>query len=73
MLHMKHINDNFKNLANNQKTDIREDAKEWYLTYFMLQNTVKQDCMLKMDLQNDFMTGDNRYPKTWQATLHLLD
>lgn len=26
-----------------------------------------------MDLQNDFMTGDNHYPKTRQVTLHLLD
>jgi hypothetical protein len=28
---------------------------------------------LKVDLQNDFTTGDNRYPKNPQQTLHLLD
>jgi hypothetical protein len=26
-----------------------------------------------VDLQNDFTTGDNRYPKNRQQTLHLLD
>jgi hypothetical protein len=28
---------------------------------------------LKVDLQNDFTTGDNRHPKNRQKTLHLLD
>jgi hypothetical protein len=28
---------------------------------------------LKVDLQKDFTTGDNRYPKDHQQTLHLLD
>jgi hypothetical protein len=28
---------------------------------------------LKVDLQNDFTTGDNQYPKNHQQTLHLLD
>jgi hypothetical protein len=28
---------------------------------------------LKVDLQNDFTTGDNHYPKNRQHTLHLLD
>ena len=27
----------------------------------------------KVDLQNDITTGDNRYPKNRQQTLHLLD
>jgi hypothetical protein len=26
-----------------------------------------------VDLKNDFTTGDNRYPKNCQQTLHLLD
>jgi hypothetical protein len=26
-----------------------------------------------VDLQNDFTTGDNRYPKNRQQKLHLLD
>jgi hypothetical protein len=26
-----------------------------------------------VDLQNDFTTGDNRYPKNRQQTLHLLE
>jgi hypothetical protein len=28
---------------------------------------------LKVDLQNDFTTGENNYPKNRQQTLHLLD
>jgi hypothetical protein len=28
---------------------------------------------IKVDLRNDFTTGDNRYPKNCQQTLHLLD
>jgi hypothetical protein len=28
---------------------------------------------LKVDLQNDFTTGDNRYPKNLQQTLNMLD
>ena len=33
----------------------------------------KQHANLKMDLQNDFTTGDNQYPRNRQQTLHLLD
>ena len=29
--------------------------------------------MLKTYLHNDFTTGDDRYPKNNQATLHLLE
>jgi hypothetical protein len=65
-------NDNFENLADDQKNDVREDAKERHLAYCMLQNSGKQHGTLKMDLQNDFTMGDNHYPKTQQATLHLL-
>jgi hypothetical protein len=32
---------NFDNLTNIQKDEVREDAKEWYLTYCMLQNSGK--------------------------------
>jgi hypothetical protein len=32
-----------------------------------------QNGNLKVDLQNDFTTADNRYPKNRQQTLHLLD
>ena len=32
-----------------------------------------QHAKLKTDLQNDFATGNNYYPKARQQTLHLLD
>jgi hypothetical protein len=32
-----------------------------------------QHVNIKVDLQNDFTTGDNHYPKNRQQTLHLLD
>ena len=51
----------------------REDAKECYLSYAFLRQSGTQHRNLKLDLQNDFTTGDNRYPKNHQQTLHLLD
>jgi hypothetical protein len=38
-----------------------------------LRQSGPQHGKLKTDLQNDFTTGDNHYPKTRQQTLHLLD
>jgi hypothetical protein len=32
---------NFDNLTDIQKDEVREDAKEWYLSYCMLQNSGK--------------------------------
>ena len=51
----------------------REDAKERYLSYAFLWQSGTQHGNLKVDLQNYFTTGDNRYPKNLQHTLHLLD
>jgi hypothetical protein len=52
---------------------VRDDAKERYVLYAFLQQSGIQHGNLKVDLQNDFTTGDNRYPKNSQQTLHLLD
>ena len=38
-----------------------------------LRQSSKHPNKLKTDLQNDFTTGDARYPKIFQATLHFLD
>jgi hypothetical protein len=51
----------------------REKAEERYLSYVFLRQSGKQHHKLKVDLQNDFTTGDDRYPKNRQQTLHLLD
>jgi hypothetical protein len=52
---------------------VRDDAEERYISYAFLCQSGTQHRNLKVDLQNDFTTGDNRYPKTRQHTLHLLD
>ena len=63
----------FDTLSDDQKLAVREDAEERYLAYAFLKQSGKQHATLKTDLQNDFTTGDNRYPKNRQQTLHLLD
>jgi hypothetical protein len=52
---------------------LRDDAEERYVSYAFLRQSGTQHSNLKVDLQNDFTTGDNRYPKNRQQTLHLLD
>jgi hypothetical protein len=56
-----------------QQKATREKAEERYLSYVFLRQSGKQHNKLKVDLQNDFTTGDDRYPKNRQSTLHLLD
>jgi hypothetical protein len=52
---------------------VRDDAEERYVSYAFLRQSGTQHGNLKVDLQNDFTTDDNRYPKNLQQTLHLLD
>jgi hypothetical protein len=59
--------------AAEQQQAIREDAEERYISYAFLRQSGLHHGNLKVDLQNDFTTGDNRYPKNRQQTLHLLD
>jgi hypothetical protein len=63
----------FASLTNAQQELVRKDAEERYLSYVFLRQSGPQHAKLKVDLQNDFTTGDNHYPKTRQQTLHLLD
>jgi hypothetical protein len=63
----------FENMTDEQQKDTRAKAEERYLSYVFLRQSGKQHNKLKVDLQNDFTTGDDRYPKNRQATLHLLD
>jgi hypothetical protein len=63
----------FAAMTPNQQADTRVKAEERYLSYVFLRQSGKQHNKLKVDLQNDFTTGDDRYPKNRQATLHLLD
>jgi hypothetical protein len=52
---------------------VRDDAEEQYVSYAFLRQSRIKHGNLKVDLQNDFTTGDNHYPKNLQQTLHLLD
>ena len=63
----------FSTLTEAEQTVTCEDAKERYLSYAFMRQSGTQHGNLKVDLQNDFTTGDNRYPKNLQQTLHLLD
>ena len=64
---------NFSALTEAEQLVIREDAGEHYLYYAFLRQSGTQHGNIKLDLQNDFTTGDNRYPKNCQHTLHFLD
>jgi hypothetical protein len=63
----------FDELNEDEQKDVRENAKEQYHSYVFLRQSGKQHAELKTDLQNDSTTGDDRYPKNRQSTLHLLD
>jgi hypothetical protein len=52
---------------------VQDDAEERYVSYAFLRQSGNQHDNLKVDLQNDFTTGDNRYPRNRHQTLHLLD
>jgi hypothetical protein len=63
----------FTALSAEQKQAVHKDAEERYISYAFLHQSRAQHGNLKVDLRNDFTTGSNRYPKTHQQTLHLLD
>jgi hypothetical protein len=63
----------FADLGVMEQRVVRDDAEERYVSYAFLRQSGNQHGNLKVDLQNDFTTGDNRYPKNRQQTLHLLD
>jgi hypothetical protein len=63
----------FEGLGVMEQKLVRDDVEERYVSYAFLWQSGIQLGNLKVDLQNDFTTGDNRYPKNRQHTLHLLD
>jgi len=63
----------YETLTEPQKIAVREDAEERYISYVFLRQSGAQHGNLKMDLKDGFTTGDNKFPKTRQQTLHLLD
>ncbi len=69
----KNPNVELKDMTPDDQNKMKEVAHEALLSYLMLLNSGKQHDKLRMDLKNDFTTGNNRYPKTRQQVLHLLD
>ena len=63
----------FDTLTIDEQQAVKVDAKERYMSYVFLRQSGKQHGNLKVNLQNDFTTEDNHYPKNRQQTLHLLD
>jgi hypothetical protein len=63
----------FRDLGPVEQQLVRDYTEERYISYAFLLKSGTQHGNLKVDLQNDFTTGDNRYPKNRQQTLHLLD
>jgi len=63
----------YADLAPDEATKIQEVTEERYLAFLLIRSSGKQHSKLRMDLQNDFTTGDDHYPKNRQAALHLLD
>lgn len=63
----------FDDLTAEQQKKVRDETEERYISYVFLKNSGKQHSKLRMDLQNDYTTGDDHYPRTRQSVLHLLD
>ena len=63
----------FDSCMEDQQSAVRIDAEERYLSYALLRQSRTQHIKLKANLQNNFITGNNLYPKSRPQTLHLLD
>ena len=61
----------FSTFTEAEQLVVREDAEYRYLSYTFLRQSGIQHGNIKVELHNDFTTGDNRYPKNRQQTLHL--
>jgi hypothetical protein len=57
----------------NTKVDVGDAIGVTHQHKVLLQQSGNQHGNLKVDLQNDFTTGSNRYPKNRHPSLHLLD
>jgi hypothetical protein len=62
----------FASLTKDEQQAVRTDAEARYIAYADLRQSGAQHANVKMDLQNDYTTGANRYPRNRQQTLHLL-
>ena len=63
----------FDSCMEEQQTDVHIESEKRYFSYALFRYSGTQHSELKVDLQNDFTTGNNIYPKSHPQTLHLLD
>jgi hypothetical protein len=63
----------FTDLGPVEQQLVQDNAEERYISYAFLRQSGTQHSSLKVDLQNNFTTGNNLYPRNRQQTLHLLD
>ena len=68
-----HPGQKMEDLSSDEQKDVAEEAEERYLAYVLLRQAGAQHQKLRTDLKNGYTTGQDRYPKTRQAMLHLLD
>ena len=63
----------FDSCTKDQQESVIIDSEERYLFYALIIHNGKQHRKLKVDLQNNFTTGNKLYPKYGPQTLHPLD
>ena len=63
----------YDTLEDADKLTFCNNDEKRYISYILPRQSGMQHANLKENLHNGFTTGDNRYPKTRQETLHFLD
>ena len=63
----------FESCTEKHQESVRTDSKDRYLSYMLLRRIGNQHIKFKVDIQNNFTTGNNLYPKSCPQTLHLMD
>ena len=73
MCHKSHIHWILTHARNISKNPcVRKDSEDKYLYYALVIQSGNQHRNLKVDIQNDFTTGNNLYPNFRPQPLHLL-
>ncbi len=63
----------YKELDADQRTAIREDAEERYISYILVHNSSNLQESLRTDLLKQFSQGDNKFPITQSQVLQRLN
>ena len=63
----------YQSITNDQRIEIQTDADKSYLAYICFKQGAKTSENLRTNLRYDYTTGENKYPKSCQATLHYLE